>query len=52
MNVKIPVFWNVTACGLVEMYQCFSEVCCIQCSWQIYIRLHGVSNLQSHFHKN
>jgi len=28
LNVNIMVFWTVTACSLVDIYQCFRGTCC------------------------
>jgi hypothetical protein len=27
--MKMAVFWFVTSCGLVEVYQCFRGTCCL-----------------------
>jgi hypothetical protein len=28
LSINAMVFWNVTACNLVDMYQCFRGTCC------------------------
>jgi hypothetical protein len=28
-NMKMAIFWVVTVCSLVEVYQCFRGTCCL-----------------------
>ena len=28
LSINVMVFWNVTACSSVDMYQCFGGTCC------------------------
>jgi hypothetical protein len=52
-NSTITVSWDETVCSLVENYQCFRAICCLQLSWrwrqkvilkhwQLPIVLHGI----------
>jgi hypothetical protein len=29
VSLKVAVFWVVALCGLVEVYQCFRDHCCL-----------------------
>lgn len=34
INSTITVSWDETVCSLVENYQCFRAICCLQLSWR------------------
>jgi hypothetical protein len=45
--MKITVFWNVTQCNLVDLYQGFEEICCLHIHGTFYLKIKAIGTTQN-----